>query len=93
MKADELYDLIAVAHDTRWDLPLLSMTETLAYMDDVLEKVCAHLTNNHEDGLASEQDSFIYQFGAFHEDMHTEAFIWGRQTLGYPSRHFLSKVM
>ena len=39
------------------------MTETLAYMNDVLEKVCAHLVNNNEDGLASEQDSFIYQFG------------------------------
>ena len=68
LKADELYDSIAVAHDTRWDLPLLSMTETLAYMNDVLEKVCAHLVNKNEDGLASEQDSFIYQFGAFHED-------------------------
>lgn len=88
LKADELYDSIAVAHDTRWDLPLLSMTETLTYMNDVLEKVCAHLVNNNEDGLASEQDSFIYQFGAFHEDMHTEAFIWGRQTLGYPSPTF-----
>jgi iron(II)-dependent oxidoreductase len=88
LKADELYDSIAVAHDTRWDLPLLSMTETLAYMNDVLEKVCAHLVNKNEDGLASEQDSFIYQFGAFHEDMHTEAFIWGRQTLGYPSPTF-----
>ena len=29
LKADELYDSIAVAHDTRWDLPLLSMAETL----------------------------------------------------------------
>ena len=82
---------IAVAHDTRWDLPLLSMTETLAYMNDVLEKVCAHLANNNEDGLASEQDSFIYQFGAFHEDMHTEAFIWGGKHLGTLPRHFLSK--
>ena len=88
LKADELYDSIAVAHDTRWDLPLLSMTKTLTYMNDVLEKICAHLVNNNEDGLASEQDSFIFQFGAFHEDMHTEAFIWGRQTLGYPSPTF-----
>ena len=87
-KADELYDSIAVAHDTRWDLPLLSMAETLTYMKDVLDKLCEHLICNNDDGLASEQDSFIYQFGAFHEDMHTEAFIWGRQTLGYPSPNF-----
>ena len=35
-KADELYDSIAVAHDTRWDLPLLSMAETLTYMNCLL---------------------------------------------------------
>jgi len=83
--ADRLYDSIAVAHETRWDLPLLSMPDTLAYMQNVLDKLCEHLETNNEDGLATEQDSFIYQFGAFHEDMHTEAFIWGRQTLAYPT--------
>ena len=64
------------------------MADTLTYMQDVLDKLCEHLINNNEDGLASKQDSFIYQFGAFHEDMHTEAFIWGRQTLGYPTPKF-----
>ena len=87
-KADELYDSIAVAHDTRWDLPLLSISETLAYMQDVLDKLCEHLEQSSEDGMASEQNSFIYQFGAFHEDMHTEAFIWGRQALAYPTPVF-----
>jgi len=29
---DELYDSARVAHDTRWDLPLLERYETLAYM-------------------------------------------------------------
>lgn len=87
-KADELYDSIAVAHDTRWDLALLSMTETLAYMQNVLDRLCETLEQKSEDGLATEHDSFIYQFGAFHEDMHTEAFIWGRQTLAYPTPVF-----
>ena len=87
-KADELYDSIAVAHDTRWSLPLLSMTDTLAYMQTVLDDLCDTLEQRSEDGLASEQDSFIYQFGAFHEDMHTEAFLWGRQTLAYPTPVF-----
>lgn len=86
--ADQLYDSIAVAHDTRWDLPLLSMPDTKAYMANVYDKLCELLEKNAEDGLASEQDSFIYQFGAFHEDMHTEAFIWGRQTLAYPTPEF-----
>src|SRR6267378_3921683 len=34
---DELYDSARVAHDTRWDLPLLDRDETLAYMVQVLE--------------------------------------------------------
>src|SRR5712692_1246300 len=36
---DELYDSARVAHDTRWDLPLLDIDETLAYMQLVLERV------------------------------------------------------
>ena len=36
---DELYDSARVAHDTRWDLPLLERDETLAYMQRVLERV------------------------------------------------------
>src|SRR4030095_7375368 len=36
---DDLYDSARVAHDTRWDLPLLQRDETLAYMSQVLERV------------------------------------------------------
>ncbi|MGI9303857.1 MAG: selenoneine synthase SenA [Gammaproteobacteria bacterium] len=80
-KADGLYDSIAVSHDTRWNLPLLSTRQTHGYMQEVLEALIDRL-----DGpMAVEQDSFIYQFGVFHEDMHTEAFLWGRQTLAYPA--------
>jgi len=80
-RADELYDSIAVAHDTRWDLPLLDRSETFAYMQTVLDLLTERL-----DGLmATEQDSFIYQFAIFHEDMHTEAFLWARQALAYPT--------
>src|SRR5438105_4326473 len=38
-QGDELYDSARVAHDTRWDLPLLERDETLAYMQRVLERV------------------------------------------------------
>ena len=34
-KAEQIYDSISVAHDTRWDLPLLSIEDTLAYMREV----------------------------------------------------------
>jgi iron(II)-dependent oxidoreductase len=84
--ADQLYDSIAVTHDTRWDLPLLSTERTHQYMGDVLDALVEHLGRAGSGGeTASEADSFMYQFGIFHEDMHTEAFLWARQTLAYPA--------
>ena len=79
-KGDDLYDSIKIVHDTRWDLPLLSLKDTLAYMAGVHEALIERLDGN----IASEEDSFIYQFATFHEDMHDEAFLWTRQTLAYP---------
>tara|TARA_A100001388_G_scaffold223196_1_gene174007 strand:- start:238 stop:1569 length:1332 start_codon:yes stop_codon:yes gene_type:complete len=84
-RADELYDSIAVAHDTRWDLPLMSLEDTLSYMQGVMDRLVDRLGTISQDNMASESDSFIYLFGIFHEDMHTEAFLWGRQTLAYPT--------
>ena len=83
-RGDLLYDSIAVAHDTRWDLPLYSLPELKAYMAAVLDALLARLPS----GLASERDSYLYRFTAFHEDMHDEAFTWSRQTLSYPTPHF-----
>ncbi|MDH4326250.1 MAG: DinB family protein, partial [Betaproteobacteria bacterium] len=39
--ADALYDSSAVAHDTRWDLPLPGLEATRAYMAEALERVRA----------------------------------------------------
>ena len=36
---DRLYDSMAVAHDTRWDLPLPSREETLSYMEEVFARM------------------------------------------------------
>ena len=80
-RADQLYDSINIHHDVRWDLPLPNREETLAYMQTVLDRLGERL----DGGMATEQDSFIYQFGIFHEDMHTEAFLWARQNLAYPT--------
>ncbi len=87
-QADALYDSIAVSHNTRWDLPLLSMTETKDYMQGVLDSLCERL----QGPTANAQDSFIYQFGVFHEDMHTEAFTWARQKLAYPTPKFANAI-
>lgn len=84
-RGDELYDSIAIAHERRWDLPLYSLQEMRDYMARVLDTVIERLP----DGMASERDSYLYQFTTFHEDMHDEAFTWARQTLGYPTPTFL----
>ncbi len=81
---DELYDSIAIDHEVRWELPLLSMRETLDYIKNVLNDCLSLL----QDDMASEAQSYIYQFSTFHEDMHTEAYMWSRQTLSYPKPDF-----
>ena len=76
--ADALYDSAAVAHDTRWDLTLPSRAQTLTYMGQVEEAVLERLTH----ALRAE-DGYFTLLAIFHEDMHTEALTYTRQTLGY----------
>jgi iron(II)-dependent oxidoreductase len=78
---DKLYDSINIAHDDRWDLPLPELADTLAYMQEVQARVCRHL----EDGGMDGKRDYLAQYAVFHEDMHTEAFTYTRQTLGYPA--------
>jgi iron(II)-dependent oxidoreductase len=79
--ADALYDSSAVPHDTRWDLPLPSLEETLRYMGQVRDRVLERL---HQ-GAPSPEDRYFVLLSVFHEDMHVEAFTYTRQTLGYPA--------
>lgn len=78
-KSDTLYDSINVPHAERWDLPLLDRDETLKYMSETNETLMSALQNID----VSSDARFMAQFGVFHEDMHTEAFLWARQTLAY----------
>jgi gamma-glutamyl hercynylcysteine S-oxide synthase len=78
---DRLYDSITIAHDTRWDLPLPPLEETLAYMEGVRQRVRAHLEQDAPDA----HRDYLTQYAVFHEDMHTEAFTYTRQTLAYPT--------
>jgi iron(II)-dependent oxidoreductase len=80
--ADALFDSAAVPHDTRWDLPLPTRTATLNYMNQVQERIL----NVVERGPTSEEAYFIL-LSVFHEDMHGEAFLYTRQTLGYSRPH------
>jgi iron(II)-dependent oxidoreductase len=78
---DRLYDSITIAHDDRWDLPLPPLPDTLAYMQGVLERERAHLAR----GDADPARDYLVQYAVLHEDMHTEAFTYTRQTLAYPA--------
>ena len=77
--ADALYDSSAVAHDTRWDLPLPDLKATRAYGESVLDRVRERLAREPESAFLQ----YFVRLATFHEDMHAEAFHYSRQTLGY----------
>jgi iron(II)-dependent oxidoreductase len=76
---DALYDSSAVAHDARWDLPLPSLAETIGYLARVEEQILERLAQR-----PSREEIYFIRLSIFHEDMHDEAFLYTRQTLGYP---------
>ncbi len=76
--ADALWDSIAIAHDTRWNLPLPTRAETLQYLHDVRDAVLDVLAKDASDDLI-----YRAQYCVFHEDMHGEAFTYTRQTLNF----------
>ena len=78
---DALYDSAAVAHETRWDLPLPSRSETLGYMRRVRDEVLEILDRREP----APEEAYFVKLSVFHEDMHNEAFTYTRQTLGYPA--------
>jgi len=73
--ADALYNSATVPHDARWGLPLPSFADTVAYRDEVLERVVRGL---------EDIDPYFVELALRHELMHAEAFHYTRQTLGYP---------
>jgi len=75
--ADALYDSARVAHDTRWDLPLLDRAAVLRFLKTTLARSLEVLERGG--------DRYFHRLALFHEDMHGEAFTYTRQTLGYPA--------
>jgi iron(II)-dependent oxidoreductase len=76
--ADALYDSSAVAHDTRWHLPLPAIAATRRYLENVLERVRERLAREPENSALR----YYAQLSLYHEDMHAEALHYTRQTLG-----------
>jgi len=75
--ADALYNSATVPHDSRWSLPLPSFADTLAYRDEVLDRILHGLDH---------VDPYFAELALRHELMHAEAFHYTRQTLGYPGK-------
>jgi len=78
--ADALWDSMAVHHPTRTSLPL-ERKLTLDYMRRIYDSVLERLDAAYDDELA-----YLVRFCVHHEDMHTEAFTYTRQTLDYSVR-------
>ncbi len=86
---DALYDSAAVAHDTRWSLPLPSRAATVAYLEQTRARTSAWLRE-----AAPELDDdarYFVMLAVFHEDMHGEALLYTRQTLGYRAPAWLAE--
>ena len=85
-KADELYDSISIAHDTRWDLPLLSLDDTLAYMQGVFDVLIERLGDISDDNFASEQEFYLSIRRLSRRHAH-RSFPLGPPDFGLPNPH------
>jgi ergothioneine biosynthesis protein EgtB len=87
---DSLFDSAKVAHDTRWDLPLLSKAATLSYAGKILDHVLDEY--QYVQDASSKDAAYFLSLVLFHEDMHAEAIAYTRQTLGYPAPNFTEPI-
>src|SRR5260221_9303314 len=86
--ADTLYDSARVAHETRWDLPLPSKTETMNFMQNILDQVLDLYSQKEDAGELSDDDAYFLSLVLLHEDMHAEAITYTRQTLAFSAPRF-----
>lgn len=83
--ADALYDSSAVRHDTRWSLPLPSREQAVDYLREVRDRVAARLGAGGPAAAVDPAEAYFNLLSIHHEDMHGEAFLYTRHTLGYPA--------
>ena len=88
---DKLYDSARVAHDARWDLPLPSKRETIAYMRRILDRVIEETMKGAGDLRDADgyDEAYFLELALLHEDMHSEAIAYTRQTLAVRSPAFM----
>jgi iron(II)-dependent oxidoreductase len=76
---EALFDSFNVDHEDRWELPLPTPEEVLAYHDRVEEMLVERI----EGSDPGPRETYLFLLGVYHEDMHGEALTYTRQTHGY----------
>ncbi|MFZ9734179.1 MAG: SUMF1/EgtB/PvdO family nonheme iron enzyme [Burkholderiaceae bacterium] len=92
--ADGLFNSATVAHETRWQLPLLGIDGIEQYLKDVAARTdhclasdMAALEMPKRSGAGHsviDDTNYFYRLALAHEDMHAEAFYMTAQDLGFP---------
>lgn len=83
-EGDRLYDSARIAHDARWDLPIPSKADTLAYIQRILDRVTkGSATADGGRKIDGYDEAYFTRLALLHEYMHSEAMTYTRQTLGY----------
>jgi iron(II)-dependent oxidoreductase len=78
---DALYDSAKVPHDSRWQIPVPSSADTRRYMEAILDRLLARLASTP----FRDEEEYFHRLVLFHEDMHGEAMVYMRRTLGHPA--------
>ncbi len=79
-EADAMFNSNAVAHAARWQMPPLTRTSALSYMDLTQKAVLSALSRASSEDAAAQ---YPFQLALFHEAMHLEAMAWCAQSLGW----------
>jgi len=87
-RADALWDSAIIPHAERWTAALPSRAATLEYLGLVGERVLDALAARGVDAKLR----YFTLLSIFHEDMHGEAFVYTRQTLGWPAPWWLGPM-
>jgi gamma-glutamyl hercynylcysteine S-oxide synthase len=74
--ADARFDSSRIAHRDRWASGLTDRGEVMRFLEATQAKVLERLAASGED------DRYFFRLALLHEDMHGEAFLMARQTLG-----------
>jgi iron(II)-dependent oxidoreductase len=81
---EQLFDSIGIEHEVRWNLPMPPRDYIFRYNQQVCDAVL-ELLNTAE---LTDRLRYFIKLSVFHEDMHTEAYTYTRQTLALPAPDF-----